>query len=112
MTENSNSDLRRFPRFQKSMLVRINNGNVYSGRTIDVSENGAKMTISRPVAIGERLNLELYFQDDDPFPIRLVGECRWSESSEIDETVVGMDLTPSHSRSLAVLRDYISSRER
>lgn len=93
------------------MLVKVNNGNQCSGRTIDVSENGASLTLPLHVSVGERLSLELFFRDSDPFPIRLVGECRWAENSDIDETVAGLDLTPSHARSLAVLRDYLSQKD-
>jgi hypothetical protein len=101
-------ELRKFPRFCQSMLVKIKNGSQHSGRTLDVSENGAKIEVSRPIAVGERLQLELFFRDTDPFPIRLVGDCRWSELGDRHQTVAGVDLSPSHSRSLAVLNDYLA----
>lgn len=105
----SRRELRKFPRFCQSMLVKIKNGSQFSGRTLDVSENGAKISVPRPVTPGERWNMELFLRDTDPFPIRLVGECRWSETSP-NETVAGFDLSFSHSRSLAVLNDYIALR--
>ena len=107
----TDNGMRRFPRFQRSMLLKINNGSQYTGRTVDVSENGVRIALRRPVTVGQRLKMEVYLQDSDPFPIRFVGECRWCEQSEFEETLAGVDLTHSNSRSLAVWRDYLATAE-
>jgi hypothetical protein len=99
--------MRRFPRFNHSMLVNLKTENAsHTGRTIDVSENGARVATRNPLDVGAKFNLELYLRDTDPFPIRLEGECRWSHS-ENSESVSGIDLSPSRSHSLSILRAYI-----
>lgn len=99
--------MRRFPRFNHSMLINLKSGNTSRiGRTIDVSEQGARVATREPLDVGEQLNLELYLRDSDPFPIRLIGQCCWSHS-ENQEAVSGLDLTPSKAHSLSVLRAYI-----
>jgi PilZ domain-containing protein len=99
--------MRRFPRFSHSMLVNMTTNNTtHTGRTIDVSERGARVATREPLAVGMKLDLELYLQETDPFPIRLQGQCRWSRS-ENNESVSGIDLTPSRTHSLRVLRAYI-----
>lgn len=89
------------------MLVNLTSeSSTCHGRTVDVSEQGARIATRVPLDVGETINVELYLRDTDPFPIRLVGECRWSHT-ENSETVSGVDLTASKSHSLAVLRAYI-----
>jgi PilZ domain-containing protein len=100
--------MRRFPRFNRSMHVNLTTENsTCHGRTIDVSEQGARLATRDPFDVGQKINMELYLRETDPFPIRLVGECRWSRT-ENNETVTGVDLTHSKSHSLAVLRAYIA----
>ena len=89
------------------MLVNLTSANsTCHGRTIDVSERGARIATREPLGVGDEITMELYLRDTDPFPIRLIGECRWSRT-ENHEAVSGVDLTPSKSHSLAVLRAYI-----
>lgn len=99
--------MRRFPRFNHSMLVNLSTETIKChGRTIDVSAQGARIATREPLNVGQRVKLELYLRDTDPFPIRLVGECRWS-MSENNEAVSGVDFQHSKSHSLAVLKAYI-----
>ena len=107
-SDGNKPEMRRFPRFNRSMLVNmITENSTCHGRTIDVSERGARIATRKPFPVGEKINLELYLRDTDPFPIRLVGECRWSRT-EHHEAVTGVDFAGSKSHSLAVLRAYIS----
>jgi len=105
---NNNTEMRRFPRFNRSMHVNMTTENSRChGRTIDVSERGARIATRKPFNVGQKIDMELYLRETDPFPIRLVGECRWSRT-ENNESVTGVDLTHSKPHSLAVLRAYIS----
>ena len=101
-------DLRRFPRFNRSMLVKVLGKTGWHGRTLDISRRGVRIATCRRLEVGEKLILELYLTDNDPFPIRLKGECRWSEVSESNDNVAGIDLSLSHSRSLDILHEYLS----
>lgn len=99
--------MRQFPRFNHSMLINLTTANSsHTGRTIDVSERGARIATREPLDVGVPVDLELYLKETDPFPIRLKGECRWSHC-ENHESVSGIDLTPSRAHSLNVLRAYI-----
>lgn len=101
-------DLRRFPRFNRSMLVKLFGRPGWQGRTLDISRRGVRIATSRRLEAGEQVILELYLTDNDPFPIRLQGECRWSKVSESNDNVAGIDLSLSHSRSLDILYGYLS----
>ena len=105
--------MRRFPRFTHSLQVKIwgeHPSTACHGRTVELSEQGVRVTTREPLTQGRDLQLELYLCETDPFPIRLVGECRWSRS-EIQEAVAGIDLRKSNPRCLNVLKDYLDSRE-
>lgn len=109
--DKARQEMRRFPRFNRSMLVNLTSGSsVYHGRTIDLSEKGARIATRQPLDVGEQINVELYLRDTDPFPIRLIGECRWSKS-ENSEAVSGVDLTKSKAHSLNVLRAYLAQAD-
>jgi hypothetical protein len=107
-TSDDKPEMRRFPRFNRSMLVNMtSDGSKCHGRTIDVSERGARIATRKPFDVGQKITLEIYLEETDPFPIRLLGECRWSRT-ENHEAVTGVDFAGSKSHSLAVLRAYIS----
>lgn len=99
--------MRRFPRFNRSMLINLTTAKAsQTGRTIDVSERGARVATRKPLDVGARVEVELYLHETDPFPIRLIGECRWSET-ENHESVSGIDLSLSRAHSLRILEAYI-----
>lgn len=110
--EKDRPQLRRFPRFTQSLHVNIRGGSGSSchGRTVELSECGARITTREPLQVGQCLQLELFLCETDPFPIRLMGECRWSRAEHM-EAVAGVDLGKSNSRSLRLLKDYLASRE-
>lgn len=106
-----NTELRRFPRYRRSLLVRFMGNPPYAGRTLDISALGMRVATLRRCEVGEPVVLELYLSDNDPFPIRLRGECRWSDVSDNNDNVVGIDLGRSHSRSLNVIMEYLEQAE-
>jgi PilZ domain len=99
---------REFPRHHFSMLVKVGEGPNRIGRVLDFSKNGAKVATKKMIEVGEKVGLELYLRESDPFPIRLVGQCRWTRTNEEKETVAGMDLSESHPRNLGVLERFLS----
>lgn len=101
---------RQYQRIELSMAVNIKAGGTRSpGRVIDVSARGAKLATLKPVQVGDEVKMELFLCESDPFPIRLVGQCRWAQQNEERETVAGFDLSDSHSRNLNVLERFLKS---
>ena len=89
------------------MLIKLASKSAsHTGRTIDISECGARVATRDPLVAGENLQLELYLCETDPFPIRLVGSCRWSRT-ENHETVSRVEFSPSRPHSLRILRAYV-----
>jgi len=98
---------REFPRYGLGMAVKVGQGPDSLGRVLDVSKRGARVATKKAVKVGERVGLELFLRETDPFPIRLVGECRWTCTADPSETIVGIDLSASHSRNLNVLDRFL-----
>ena len=100
---------RRFERYDFSMQLQVVRDQKPLGHTLDVSREGARIATRDRLKVGEKLNLELYLSDNDPFPIRLTGECRWARYPDEEQTIAGLDLSGSNPRSLNVLQKFLSS---
>ena len=100
---------RRFERYDFSMQLQVIKGQKYIGHTLDVSREGARIATQERLKVGEKLNLELYLSESDPFPIRLVGECRWARYPGEEQTIAGVDLSSSNPRSLNVLQRFLAN---
>lgn len=101
-------DKRRDARFQLPMMAKISGEFPAASRLIDISDRGARVATRQKVNVGESVGIEVYLQETDPFPIRLVGECRWTRPVENNEIIAGLDLSGSHSRNLNVLKRFLS----
>ena len=73
----------------------------------DLSESGVCLVSTQEVPLGNRLELSLRFRESD-FPVRFVGECRWSRKPEDGPYEIGLDLSSSNPRSLAVLKRFLA----
>ena len=75
--------------------------------TVELSEEGLRLATPEPLEEGKKVNLELYLREGDIFPIRLVGNCRWSSSYDQGPCLSGLDLSGTNARSLRVLRRFL-----
>ena len=108
MTVEHLGEKRQYPRTDLAMAVNLRaDGMKMYGRVIDVSARGAKLATRKPLTVGQQVKMELYLCESDPFPIRLVGQCRWAKRNEESETVAGFDLSESHERNLNVLERFL-----
>lgn len=98
---------RRDSRHRLPLMAKVCGEMCLASRLIDISDRGAKLATRQRVAVGEKVGIEVFLQETDPFPIRLVGECRWTTPSENDEIIAGVDLSSSHARNLNVLKRFL-----
>lgn len=99
---------RRDPRHNLPLMAKVSGESCLASRLLDISERGAKLATRQRVCVGEKVGIEVFLQETDPFPIRLIGECRWAIPVENDEIIAGVDLSGSHVRNLNVLRRFLN----
>lgn len=104
----SDQEKRRDSRFQLPMMAKVSGETPAASRLIDISDRGARVATRQKVNVGESVGIEVYLQETDPFPIRLVGECRWTRPVENNEIIAGLDLSGSHTRNLNVLKRFLN----
>ncbi len=76
--------------------------------TVDISSTGLCLATMGPIDPGTTLQLQLQLSENDIFPIRFLGLCRWCKASDDGGPAhVGIDLKASSPRALKVLREFI-----
>ena len=100
-------DLRRYQRYEFSMAAKLAGERAAGSRVLEVSHEGARVATRRKLEVGDKVGIEVFLQESDPFPIRLVGECRWTAPTATEEIIAGLDLSDSHSRNLTVLQGFL-----
>lgn len=100
-------DQRKSSRHVLSMAAKVAGEAAAGSRVLEFSNEGARVATRRRLQVGEKVGIEVYLRESDPFPIRLVGECRWTADTATDEIIAGLDLSQTHSRNLNVLQRFL-----
>lgn len=74
--------------------------------TVDISATGLCLAAMGPIDPGTTLQLQLQLRENDIFPIRFVGICRWCCETGQGPVHVGVDLAGSNPRALRVLKQF------
>jgi hypothetical protein len=77
----------------ESDRVRLDNS-IYRGRLIDLSENGAKLELPKPVAVDDSLRIKLAI-DDLGVELYVMADVCWSEPVAEDTWQLGCKLQPA-----------------
>lgn len=78
--------------------------------TKDLSAEGLRLAATAELEVGQQVQLNILFSDAELFPIRFVGECRWSTPTAEGPVDIGIDLAQSSPRALSVLQRFLESQ--
>ena len=102
---------RKTPRFDCFVPVEGKASSVFSStKTVDISRDGIGFLSSRPVALKERIAIELALKPDTD-PVLVIGEVKWVRKlSDSDQYRIGLTFSDIIDGSKDALNESLSTR--